>query len=66
MTLQEPERLALEIQAILERRANLRAFLQQRLGGLVTSQERLDIESVIDLLERQIAELEARLASLRR
>ena len=65
MTYQEPERLALQLQQLLERRGKLRAILEQALGNALTAQERRDILRVLDLIDRETASVEQRLETLR-
>lgn len=49
----------------MERRATLRAILSHRLTHALTQKERADIEHVIGLIDKEMAELEQRLRSLR-
>ena len=64
MTYPEPERLALEVHAMIERQASLRAVLAHRLNDSLTPGERAEIERVIGLIDKEIAELQRRLASI--
>jgi hypothetical protein len=65
VTYEEPERLALQLQALLERRASLRAILEQlALNRLLTAKERGDIHRVIALIDQEMADLRKRLESL--
>lgn len=64
MTYTEPELLALRLQELIERRAILRGFLEQALSKALTEQEQADIHRVIDLVDREMAQLEERLRAL--
>ena len=64
MTYLEPERLALQIRELLLRRSTLREMLESRLADALTATERDDIAKVIVHLDRDIADLQARLAGL--
>ena len=64
MTYLEPERLALQIREVLQRRSTLRDMLESRLADALTPTERGDIAKVIAHLDREIADLQARLAAL--
>jgi hypothetical protein len=64
VTYQEPERLALQLRELMERRAILRGILEQRLRALLTDAERSDIEHVIGILEREMSDLLKRLEAL--
>lgn len=66
VTYLEPERLALKLQDLMERRATLRAILSDKLKSVLTAEEQADIEGVISLIDREVAELERQLADLRR
>lgn len=66
VTYLEPERLALKLQELMERRATLRAILSHKLKDVLTAQEKADIERVISLIDREMADLEKQLAELRR
>lgn len=66
MTYQEPERLALQLNELMERRNALRAVLNRRLQDVLTDEERRDIQRVIALIDTEMAQLESRLADLRR
>lgn len=66
MTHAEPERLALQLQELIERRATLRAILEQRaLHKLLTAKEGADIQRVIQFIDHEMTELRQRLESLR-
>lgn len=65
MTYLEPERLALKLQELMERRATLRAILSHKLKNVLTAQEKADIDRVIGLIDREMADLERQLAELR-
>lgn len=65
MTYQEPERLALQLRELMERRATLRAILQHAITRAMTDEERADIQRVICIIDKEMADLEKRLASLR-
>lgn len=64
VTYPEPERLALEVHALIERQASLRAVLAHRLNDSLTPGERAEIERVIGLIDKEIAELQRRLTSI--
>jgi hypothetical protein len=65
VTYEEPERLALQLQVLLERRASLRAILEQlTLNSLLTAKERSDIHRVIALIDQEMADVRKRLESL--
>ena len=64
VTYLEPERLALQIRELLLRRSTLRELLESRLADALTATERDDIVKVIVHLDREISDLQARLAQL--
>ncbi len=64
VTYREPERLALEVHALIERQTSLRALLEHRLKESLTSNERAEIERVIGLIDKEIAELQLRLPAI--
>ena len=64
MTHTEPELLALRLQELFERRATLRGFLEQALSKALTEEEQAEIRRVIDLVDREMAQLEERLRAL--
>lgn len=66
MTHSEPERLALELQALIQRRETLRAILSGALAEALTEQEQAEIRRVIDLVDTEKWKLEERLQDLRR
>jgi uncharacterized protein involved in exopolysaccharide biosynthesis len=65
MTYSEPERLALELQQLIERRARLRAILHSALKEALTEQEQADLRRVLDMVETEKDVLERRLQDLR-
>ena len=64
MTFSEPERLAIELRALIERRAALRAILRGALSHALSHEEQSDLRRVIDRLEAEMADLNRRLESL--
>jgi hypothetical protein len=64
MTYTEPERLALELRELIERRARLHAMLRDALQLTLTDQERDDLQRVLDSTGHEKARLEARLHDL--
>jgi hypothetical protein len=64
VTHSEPERLALELQQLIERRTRLRGILGGRLQKELTSAEKADLLRVIDQVDTERAMLERRLADL--
>lgn len=65
MTYEEPERLALRLQALLERRAVVRAALERALGDVLTDAERDDLRVALDSIDQEADALARRLDSLR-
>ena len=61
----EFDRLTLRLVELIERRAALRAFLEQASGKALTDGERQDIQTVLGVLDEEMSELERRLESLR-
>ncbi len=64
MTHTEPELLALRLQELFERRATLRGFLELALSRALTEEEQAQIRRVIDLVDREMTQLEERLRAL--
>ena len=65
MTYLEPERLVLQLQELLERRATLRAVLENAMADALTPREQGDIRRVLASIDGEMAALKERLASLR-
>ena len=66
VTYTEPERLALDLQRLLERRTKLREIVRGAIAQALTEEERSEIRRVLDHVETEIAMLEQRLKSLGR
>jgi len=62
----EPERLALKLQELIDRRAALHKVLQGGLRAAMTETERADIEQVLEHIAAEMAGLEQQLEDLRR
>jgi hypothetical protein len=60
----EPERLSLKLYELLERRATLRAIVEQAIQKALTEQERDDIRKMMAKIDKDIAELEQTLKAL--
>lgn len=66
VTYLEPERLALKLQELIDRRTALRKVLEGSLREMLTDGERADIEQVLDHIAAEMASLEQQLEALRR
>lgn len=66
MTTTEPERLALELHQLLQRRSRLREMLHGALLDALTEQEEADLHRVLDHVETHIRVIERRLEALRK
>lgn len=66
MTYLEPERLALKLQELIDRRTALRKVLEGSLREMLTEVERADIEQVLAHIAAEMARLEQQLEALRR
>lgn len=66
MPVPESERLALQLQELIERRARLLAFRTAALQKTLTDEERADIASTLEATAHEIAELERQLDELRK
>ncbi|WP_135262543.1 hypothetical protein [Ramlibacter henchirensis] len=64
VTFAEPERLALALRELIERRAALQAALRSALQEALTDAERADIQRVLDHMAQEKASLEQRLEAL--
>lgn len=64
MTHTEPELLALQLQELIERHSILRGFLEKAMCKALTQEEQDDIHRVIDVVDREMAQLEERLRAL--
>jgi hypothetical protein len=60
----EPERLSLKLYELLDRRATLRAIVEQAIQKALTEQERDDIRKMMAKIDKDIAELEQTLKAL--
>lgn len=65
MTYLEPERLALHLQALLVRRAAIRAALESSLQRVLTHSEREDLKRVLGSIDEEMSAIAKRLEELR-